>query len=104
MGLDRKASAEFSFLLALPVMTATTGYAMLKHYQDFTNGDLMALGAGFLTAYIVARLTMRWFIRFLASFTLVAFGVYCLPFGISEERRVGNECVRTCRSQWSQYH
>src|SRR3546814_12430518 len=22
----------------------------------------------------------------------------------SEERRVGNECVRTCRSRWSQYH
>src|SRR3546814_19364865 len=22
----------------------------------------------------------------------------------SEERRVGNKCVRTCRSRWSQYH
>src|SRR3546814_12995132 len=22
----------------------------------------------------------------------------------SEERRVGKECVRTCRSRWSQYH
>src|SRR3546814_3756576 len=22
----------------------------------------------------------------------------------SEERRVGNECVRTCRSRWSPYH
>src|SRR3546814_11372777 len=22
----------------------------------------------------------------------------------SEERRVGNECVRTCRSRWSAYH
>src|SRR3546814_8702888 len=22
----------------------------------------------------------------------------------SEERRVGQECVRTCRSRWSQYH
>src|SRR3546814_17390606 len=24
--------------------------------------------------------------------------------GRSEERRVGNECVRTCRSRWSPYH
>lgn len=82
VGLDRKASAEFSFLLALPVMTATTGYALLKHYQDFTNEDLMALGVGFVTAFIVARLTMRWFIRFLASFTFVAFGVYRIMFGL----------------------
>src|SRR3546814_8515493 len=26
------------------------------------------------------------------------------PKGRSEERRVGNECVSTCRSRWSPYH
>src|SRR3546814_14583107 len=26
------------------------------------------------------------------------------PFMRSAERRVGNECVRTCRSRWSPYH
>src|SRR3546814_16280481 len=26
------------------------------------------------------------------------------PKGRSEERRVGQECVSTCRSRWSQYH
>src|SRR3546814_12564490 len=25
------------------------------------------------------------------------------PYGRSEERRVGNECVSTCRSRWSPY-
>src|SRR3546814_13984125 len=25
-------------------------------------------------------------------------------YGRSEERRVGKECVRTCRSRWSPYH
>src|SRR3546814_15822282 len=27
-----------------------------------------------------------------------------MPFGRSEERRVGKECVSTCRSRWSPYH
>src|SRR3546814_4948485 len=27
-----------------------------------------------------------------------------LQFGRSEERRVGKECVSTCRSRWSPYH
>src|SRR3546814_9980863 len=27
-----------------------------------------------------------------------------LPLGRSEERRVGKECVSTCRSRWSPYH
>src|SRR3546814_1698491 len=29
---------------------------------------------------------------------------YWFFFPRSEERRVGKECVRTCRSRWSQYH
>src|SRR3546814_20029984 len=28
----------------------------------------------------------------------------CLAKGRSEERRVGKECVSTCRSRWSPYH
>src|SRR3546814_16137543 len=28
----------------------------------------------------------------------------CLATGRSEERRVGKECVSTCRSRWSTYH
>src|SRR3546814_17094414 len=27
-----------------------------------------------------------------------------LPFGSSEERRVGKGCVSTCRTRWSPYH
>src|SRR3546814_11026771 len=31
-------------------------------------------------------------------------GVSGPPHGRSEERRVGKECVSTCRSRWSPYH
>src|SRR3546814_10895625 len=31
-------------------------------------------------------------------------GAYGHYFNRSEERRVGKECVSTCRSRWSQYH
>src|SRR3546814_6521099 len=30
--------------------------------------------------------------------------VEAVPEGRSEERRVGKECVSTCRSRWSPYH
>src|SRR3546814_12442213 len=30
--------------------------------------------------------------------------IHLLPFLRSEERRVGKECVSTCRSRWSPYH
>ena len=80
-GLDRKASAEFSFLLALPVMLAASGFDLLRHYHDFIGAQFAPLLAGFVIAFITAWLVMRLFIRFLERFTFVAFGIYRILFG-----------------------
>jgi undecaprenyl-diphosphatase len=81
VGLDRKTSAEFSFLLALPVMLAASGFDLLKHYQDFAGSDWLTLAAGFITAFIAAFVTMKLLLGFLQRFTFVAFGVYRILFG-----------------------
>lgn len=81
-GLDRKTSAEFSFLLAIPVMAAVTGYDLLKHYQDFADAEWDAFLAGFAAAFIVAYVTIKLFLAFLQKFTFVAFGIYRILFGI----------------------
>lgn len=81
VGLTRKASAEFSFLLAFPVMCATTGYDLLKHYKDFSDANIIVLIVGFITAFIVAYLTIKLFLKFLEKFTFVAFGFYRIIFG-----------------------
>lgn len=82
VGLNRKASAEFSFLLALPVMCATTGYDLMKHYQEFAGANFVVLAVGFITSFIVAYLTMKLFIEFLSRFTFVAFGIYRIIIGV----------------------
>jgi len=79
--LNRKAAAEFSFLLAFPVMCATTGYDLLKHYKDFTDANFIILGVGFVTAFIVAYITIKLFLKFLENFTFVSFGIYRIVFG-----------------------
>jgi len=81
VGLNRKASAEFSFLLAFPVMCATTGYDLLKHYKDFSDANFIVLGVGFVVAFIVAYITIKLFLKFLENFTFVAFGIYRIVFG-----------------------
>lgn len=83
VGLSRKASAEFSFLLAFPVMAAVTAYDLLKHYKEFSDANLITLAIGFVVSFIVAYLTIKLFLKFLESFTFVAFGVYRIVFGIS---------------------
>ncbi|MBU0631744.1 undecaprenyl-diphosphate phosphatase [bacterium] len=82
VGLGRKASAEFSFLLALPVMSAVSAYDLLKHYKEFNDANLMVLAVGFVVAFIVAYLTVKLFLKFLDSFTFVSFGIYRIIFGI----------------------
>lgn len=82
VGLSRKASAEFSFLLALPVMTAVTGYDLLKHYNEFSDENLVTLGVGFIVSFLVAYLTIKLFMVFLERFTFVAFGIYRIIFGL----------------------
>jgi len=82
VGLSRKASAEFSFLLAFPVMCAVTGYDLLKHYHEFSSANLLTLFLGFVVAFFVAYLTIKLFLKFLEKFTFVSFGIYRIIFGI----------------------
>ena len=82
VGLSRKASAEFSFLLAFPVMSAVTAYDLLKHYHEFSSANLITLAVGFVISFIVAYLTIKLFLAFLEKFTFVAFGVYRIIFGV----------------------
>lgn len=81
--LSRKASAEFSFLLAFPVMSAVTAYDLLKHYKEFDTSNLISLGVGFFVSFIVAFITIKLFLKFLEKFTFVAFGIYRIIFGVA---------------------
>ncbi|CAI6144962.1 MAG: Undecaprenyl-diphosphatase [uncultured Sulfurimonas sp.] len=81
--LSRKASAEFSFLLAFPVMSAVTAYDLLKHYTEFDTQHLLSLGIGFVVSFLVAFSTIKLFLKFLEKFTFVAFGIYRIVFGIA---------------------
>lgn len=80
-GMSRTVSAEFSFLLALPVMVAAAGLEFISHYNDFLGMSMMPLVVGFITAYISAWVVMKLFLAFLNRFTLNAFGIYRILFG-----------------------
>ncbi|MBL0708738.1 MAG: undecaprenyl-diphosphate phosphatase [Sulfurimonas sp.] len=82
LGISRKASAEFSFLLAFPVMGAVTAYDILKHYHEFSDANLVTLAVGFLVSFVVAFITIKLFLKFLENFTFVSFGIYRIVFGV----------------------
>jgi undecaprenyl-diphosphatase len=77
-GLGRKTAAEYSFLAAVPVMMAATGYDFYKSWAHFQEGDLAFLGLGFGVSFVVAFFTVAAFIRLLGRWTLRPFAWYRL--------------------------
>src|SRR3546814_17782327 len=78
-------------------------------------GLIALVGAGIVAAYYplveggnVVRFELPWLPMLGLNLTLRLDGFTWLfaelVLGRSEERRVGKECVRTCRSRWSPYH
>jgi undecaprenyl-diphosphatase len=81
-GLSRKTAADFSFLLAIPTMLAASGYELLKNIHSFTNQNLTVLAVGFSVSFISSYFAVKLFLKFVQNYTLKAFGVYRIIFGI----------------------
>ena len=57
-------------------MLAATGYDLLKNGSQFSMGQFQYLLAGFVTAFIVALLSIKFLLRFIKTHTFIPFGVY----------------------------
>jgi undecaprenyl-diphosphatase len=78
LGAKRGVAAEYSFLAAVPIMVAATGYEMLKSWRLFSLADLPALGVGFVVSFLSAWLAVKVFIRLVSNVTLRPFAWYRL--------------------------
>lgn len=76
LGLSRKAAADFSFIIAVPVMIIACFYDLLKSWSVLDSGDLVMIAIGFVTAFIVAYISVLWFLKFLNKSTLTSFACY----------------------------
>jgi undecaprenyl-diphosphatase len=81
-GLSRKTAADFSFLLAIPTMFAASGYEFLKNISSFKEQNLTVLAVGFIVSFISAYIAVKLFLKFVEKYTLNAFGIYRIIFGI----------------------
>lgn len=80
-GLSRKASTEFSFFLAVPVLFAASAYEVVKHRALFSADDLGIFGAGFAAAFVSAFLCVRWLLRYISRHDFTVFAWYRIAFG-----------------------
>jgi undecaprenyl-diphosphatase len=86
MGLNRQAAAEFSFLLAIPTLTAAAGYKTLKmlsspEVSSQLISSVGSLAMGNIVSFVVAWLAIRGFVGFLQRNGFFWFGVYRIILG-----------------------
>lgn len=82
VGMRRVAIVEFSFLLAVPTMIAATGYDLLKSADTFAFDDFGLLALGFVTAFGVALLSMRFLLAIVRRYTFIPFGIYRIVLAV----------------------
>src|SRR5262245_33796279 len=76
VGLERKGAAEFSFLIAVPIMFAATGYELIKIRVFFITQDLIQVGVEFLVACFVAVIAVVAVVSFLSRWCLAPLAWY----------------------------
>lgn len=82
LNYSRKLSAEFSFLIAVPVMFAAVGYDLYKSMAFLESDDLWLFGVGTFVSFVTAIFAVKVFIAVLEKYTLMIFGVYRIIFGM----------------------
>lgn len=76
LGMSRKAAAEFSFIIAVPLMLVACLYDLMKVWGKLSSADLTMFAIGFVVAFITAYISIVWFLRFLNNSTLASFAYY----------------------------
>lgn len=82
-GVGRPAAAEFSFLLAIPVMFAATGLDFWENRQLLSGSDASMFAIGFVVAFASALVVVRWLIRFVSHRSFAPFAWYRIVFGLA---------------------
>lgn len=82
VGVERRAAAEFSFLLAIPTMLAATVYDLYKNRDVLTTDNLSIIAVGFFAAFLVAFAVVRTVLGFISKHGFTPFAYYRIALGI----------------------
>jgi len=90
-GMSRASALEFSFFLSIPTMLVATGYTFLKAVMgkgenpigmsQISSQQWMVLAIGFVVSFLVAYLSVAWFMAWVRKHGFAPFAVYRIIAG-----------------------
>jgi len=82
LGLSRKASARFSFLLSIPVIVLAGGLKTLDYLEQATLDDMQPLMLGALLSGVSAYFCIHYFLKILEKIGMLPFVIYRIVLAI----------------------
>ena len=81
MGAGKRAAAEFSFFLAMPTMAGAFTYDLYKNRDVLSAADLPVIGVGFIAAFIMAVIVVRYLLDYVSLHGYALFAWWRLIVG-----------------------
>lgn len=90
LGVSRKAAAEFSFFLAIPVMLGASLLKIAKFVAEagggianaFTGGELAVLAIGTVVSFLVSLVAVKFLVEFVRRHSFEVFGWYRIALSV----------------------
>jgi undecaprenyl-diphosphatase len=76
LGMSHRAASDFTFIMAVPIMAGASFLSLLKNWQYFTVEALPFFVAGFITAFVFAMISIRFFLKLINKIKLIPFAIY----------------------------
>lgn len=76
LGMSHRAAADFTFIMAVPIMAGASCLSLLKNWQYFTLDAMPFFIAGFISAFVFALISIRFFLKLINKIKLVPFAIY----------------------------
>lgn len=76
LGMNHKTASEYTFILAIPMMAAATTKDLWENIDKLGVSDIPLYAVGFLTAFVVALLAIKYFLKLISNIKLTPFAFY----------------------------
>ena len=80
--VEKRAAAEFSFLLSLPTMGAAVAYDLFKTRDLLDFSALSEIAVGFAVAFVTAVLVVKWVLDYVGKRGFALFGWWRIIVGV----------------------
>lgn len=81
MGVEKRAAAEFSFLLSLPTMGAAVVFDLYQNRDVLDFAAIWEIAVGFSVAFLTALVVVRWVLNFISRHGYALFGWWRIIVG-----------------------